>query len=367
MNKKEISELKKQYKSKDSTIRTLAGCYVNGEGNIISTFSKTFLNIEDDEIYKYLELYRKSFSGSIGRNINTYAMSDKDIQKSLLALRDSDLKNENILLAFYENIIANYPSTENYAILLINNIFDVVYRGKDGFKNTDYSDESYNYIHVLLCPVKLENSGLIYDADKGCFTHKEMRRELQAPACSIIYPSFEDRSEDSNYITCYTKDSAGTFNQMLESSFGIRIDLSPEEQTECFKTLLETALGNTDSKIDVIAEMQESIKEKVAEASGEENVSFGAEELGNILQNIGVPPKDVIAFKEEYTNAIGDAPIAAENIFASKNLEIKSPDIVIKVKTDKKREIQSKIIDGKKCLVIEIGQGEDIEVNGVNL
>lgn len=366
MNKKEVSEIKKLYKA-DGNIRTLAGCYVNGEGNIISTFNKTFLNIEDDEIYKYLELFRKSFSGSIGRNINTYAMSDKDVQKSLLALRDSELKNEDVLLAFYKNIIANYPSTENYAILLINNIFDVVYKGKDGFKNTDYSDESYNYIHVLLCPVKLESSGLIYDMNKGCFAHKEMRRELQAPVCSVIYPSFEDRSEDNNYITCYTKDSAGAFNQLLESSFGISIELSPEEQTECFKNLLETALKNTDSKIDVIAEMQEAIKTKVAEASGEENISLGADELGNILQNIGVPPKDVVSFKEEYTNAIGDISIAAENLFVSKNLEIKSPDIVIKVKTDKKREIQSKIVDGKKCLVIEIEQGEDIEVNGVNL
>jgi len=367
MNKKEVSEIKKQYKSKDSTIRTLAGCYVNGEGNIISTFSKTFLNIEDDEIYKYLELYRKSFSGSIGRNLNTYAMADKDIQKSLLVLRDSDLKNEEILTSFYENIIANYLNTENYAILLINNTCDVIYRGKDGFKNNDYSDESYSYIHALICPVKLENSGLVYDAEKGCFVHKEMRRELQVPVFSVIYPSFEDRSEDSNYITCYTKDSAGTFNQLLASSFGIRINMSPEEQTECFKTLLGSALENTDSKIDVIAEMQESIKEKVAEASGEENVSLGAEELGDILQNIGVPPKDVVAFKEEYTNAIGDVTIAAENLFTSKNLEIKSPDIVIKVKTDKKRDIQSKMIDGKKCLVIEIEQGEDIEVNGVNL
>lgn len=366
MTKKEINEIKKQYKA-DGNIRTLAGCYVNGDKQIVSTFHRTFLSLEEDIIHKYVEIFKKGLAGTIGKNITTHKLEKDDVKRSLQALKSSDLKSEELLTSFYENIIVSYPEIENFAILLINNTYDIPFRGKDGFKNADASDSVYDYIHVFICPVKLENSGLVYDAEKGCFVHKEMRRELQVPVFSVIYPSFEDRSEDSNYITCYTKDSAGTFNQLLASSFGIRINMSPEEQTECFKTLLGSALENTDSKIDVIAEMQESIKEKVAEASGEENVSLGAEELGDILQNIGVSPKDVVAFKEEYTNAIGDVTIAAENLFTSKNLEIKSPDIVIKVKTDKKRDIQSKMIDGKKCLVIEIEQGEDIEVNGVNL
>ena len=222
-------------------------------------------------------------------------------------------------------------------------------------------------MHVLICPVKLEKPGLVFDIKEGCFVQKDTRWEIQAPACSFLYPSFEDRTEDVNFVTCYTKDTDGVFTELLTEILSIEISMSPEEQTEGFQSIMEKALQNCDEKIDIITSLQESIKEKIAEASGQENIEFGEQEISDILDNIGISEENIVVFQEEYKKTFGTDTIPAENLFKAKGVEIKTPDIVIKVKPDKNIDIQSKIIDGKKCLIIDIEHNGDIEVNGINL
>ena len=46
-------------------------------------------------------------------------------------------------------------------------------------------------------------------------------------------------------------------------------------------------------------------------------------------------------------------------------MEIKTPDVVIHVEPDRAELIETKIVDGRKCLVIPM-EG-DIEVNGIHV
>lgn len=365
MTKKEINEIKKQYKA-DGNIRTLAGCYVNGDKQIVSTFQRTFLNLEEDIIYKYVEIFRKGLSGTIGKNITTHALTDGDVKRSLQALKSSDLKNEDLLTSFYQKIIDSYPEVENFAILLINNTYDVPYKGGDGFKNIDASESVYDYIHVFICPAKLEKPGLVYSNSDSMFVHKEMRWELQNPVCSMMYPSFEDRMEDTDYITCYSKDTTGAFNQLLKEVLALNIEMSPEEQMEGFQSILENVMEVSDEKIEVINQIHASVNEKIAEAASDENIELGEKEIEKILKNSGVSEEGIEVFKEEFKNTFGEQSIPVENLFSSKAIEVKTPDIVIKIKPEKKKDIQQKIVDGRKCLIINIDTDE-VEVNGINL
>ena len=69
MTKKDILELKKRLNKTDCTITKLCGCYVDGNKNKILTLSETFLNLDDEEFYKYLDLSRKCLSGTVGNNL----------------------------------------------------------------------------------------------------------------------------------------------------------------------------------------------------------------------------------------------------------------------------------------------------------
>ena len=55
MNKKEVLELKRRFKKDAATFARVCGCYVDGNHNKICKFGNTFLNLEEDEYYKYLE------------------------------------------------------------------------------------------------------------------------------------------------------------------------------------------------------------------------------------------------------------------------------------------------------------------------
>ena len=55
----------------------------------------------------------------------------------------------------------------------------------------------------------------------------------------------------------------------------------------------------------------------------------------------------------------------ASNITNTRRMEIKTPDVVIHVEPDRAELIETKIVDGRKCLVIPM-EG-DIEVNGIHV
>ena len=64
MNKKDILELKRRLTKDGCTITQMCGCYVNSEKSKISLISvKNFLNMDDEEFYKYLDIAKKTLSG----------------------------------------------------------------------------------------------------------------------------------------------------------------------------------------------------------------------------------------------------------------------------------------------------------------
>ena len=64
MIKKEINEIKSLFDTiQDCGISRLAGCYVNGDKTKVKTFNDSFLNLPEEEMYKYLEIHRRYRDG----------------------------------------------------------------------------------------------------------------------------------------------------------------------------------------------------------------------------------------------------------------------------------------------------------------
>ena len=56
--------------------------------------------------------------------------------------------------------------------------------------------------------------------------------------------------------------------------------------------------------------------------------------------------------------------MVASNITNTRKFEIKTPDVVIHVEPEKVELVETRIIDGRKCLVIPM---EDVEINGIRV
>lgn len=89
-------------------------------------------------------------------------------------------------------------------------------------------------------------------------------------------------------------------------------------------------------------------------------------EVKEILEKSGVASERLTNFEEHFEMAAGEnGKLAAANITPSRKFEVKTPDVVIKINPDKTDLVETRMIDGKQCLVIQID--ERLEVNGISV
>ena len=177
MNKREVTEIKKLFTTKDCSITRICGCYVDGEKNKKTEYKEAFLSLPEEEMFKYFEILRQSLTGPVGKyllNLEFPMEAEKEggQQDFLLRLRDSRLKDNEILEEFYDRIIESYDHTGNYLILVIHDCYDVPGIAKDGTKLHDASEEVYDYILACICPVDLSKPGLNYNAAQNAFQNR---------------------------------------------------------------------------------------------------------------------------------------------------------------------------------------------------
>ena len=170
MNKKEISEIKKQFTPDNCSITRICGCYVDGEKNKKTELKEAFLSLSEEEMFKYFDIFRKSLSGTIGKNLMNMEFpleqeSEGGTQHFLMKLRESKLTDDALVESFYDKIIENYDYPENYYIILIHGVYDIPGKSSDGSEMFDASDEIYEHIMCCICPVKLSKAGLCYNAE----------------------------------------------------------------------------------------------------------------------------------------------------------------------------------------------------------
>ena len=171
MNKKEVLELRKKQTKDKASFSRVCGCYVDSGKNKILTMGNTFLSLDDDEFYKYLDIAKKSLGGKLGNNLLNLEFPLEEekpggCQQMLMALRDSDLKNDELLNTFYDHVIDTYDNPGNYLILLYLDNYDIIKKGSDN-ASIDESEEVYRYLICSICPVELSKPALGYKKDEN--------------------------------------------------------------------------------------------------------------------------------------------------------------------------------------------------------
>ena len=69
MTKNDLLEIKRRYNKESHNFTRIAGCYVDNEKNKVLSFSESPAELPDEELFKYLDIAKKSLSGKLGDNI----------------------------------------------------------------------------------------------------------------------------------------------------------------------------------------------------------------------------------------------------------------------------------------------------------
>ena len=72
MNKKEIAEIKKQFTPANCSITRICGCYVDAEKNKKTKIKEAFLSLPEEEMFKYFDIFKKTMSGRLGKNLMNF-------------------------------------------------------------------------------------------------------------------------------------------------------------------------------------------------------------------------------------------------------------------------------------------------------
>ena len=89
-------------------------------------------------------------------------------------------------------------------------------------------------------------------------------------------------------------------------------------------------------------------------------------EVKTILADSGVSNEKLSHFEEHYEETAGDdTPLYVSNVMNAKSFEVKTPDVVVKVKPERTDLIDTRVIDGRQCLVIALDG--TVEVNGITV
>lgn len=369
MTKQEIGEIKKLFTQKNCSITRICGCYVDGEKNKKTELKQAFLALPEEEMFKYFEILRKSLSGTLGKNLLTLDFplateNEGGTQEFLLRLRDSKLKDDALLEEFYDKIIETYEYVGNYLILLIHDAYDVPGKTLDGIEMEDASDEVYEYILACICPVNLSKPGLSYNAVENTFQNRIRDWVVNMPETAFLFPAFNDRGADIHSTLYYSKDAEDLKETFVELLLGCPLPLSAGGQKETFHALVEETLGET-CDIEVVKNIHEKINEMVQEHKEDpEPLTLSKNEVKTIFASSGVSNEKMAEFDRHYDETAGESTsLLVSNVVNSRSFEVKTPDVVIKVNPERTDLIETRTINGKECLVIELGG--NVEVNGI--
>jgi hypothetical protein len=265
---------------------------------------------------------------------------------------------------FYQKIIEHYQYGENYYIILIHVAYDIPGKSTDGSEMFDASDEVYEYILCSICPVHLSKEGLCYNPETNHIENRIRDWLIEPPAKGFLFPAFNDRSTDIHSLLYYSKQAEELQPEFIENALGCTFPMSAGSQKSTFQSVIMNTLGD-ECEYEVIRNIHETLNEIIDEAKdAPEPPVLTKPEMKRILSETGVAEECMEAFDATFDHIAGEnAEFLITNIAETRKFSIETPDVVIKVNPERSDLVETKMINGKRCLVIEIN--DHVEVNGV--
>ena len=371
MNKKEILEIRRQFTPENCAITRICGCYVDHEKEKKSELKKAFLSLPEEEAFKYFDIFRHTLSGTLGKNmINMEFPLEQELsggtQEFLLKLRDSRLEDDLLVEEFYDKVIESYDYPENYYIILIHAVYDVPGKASDGEEMFDASDTVYEHLMCSICPVNLSKAGLSYNAHTNNIEDRIRDWVVDMPVKGFLFPAFTDRASNVHQVLYYSKKPEELSPDFISNVLGSEIPLSAGDQKTSFQAIVSDTLGTSCTQRSTV-NIHDNLNEMLEEAKeAPEPLELSRPDIKRLLERSGASEEQMSAFDREFEDVMGEQKtVLASNIASTRTFQIETPDVIVKVNPERSDLVETREIDGRRCLVIAID--DHLEVNGIEI
>lgn len=405
MNQSEVTELRKRFSKSNCSFTKLCGCYVDSEKRQLVNINENFLNLDEDEFHKYLDIAKKTLSGPVGDHLLNLEFPMEEEQPGgrqhfLMELKESALKDEDLLERFYELIIHTYEYPGNYLILLFHDAYDVMKRTSDRMQ-LDESEEVFTYLLCAVCPVQLSKPGLGYREKEHRIGSRIQDWVVGAPDSGFLFPAFNDRSTDIHSLLFYTKDTKNPHTELMESALACAAKDTATIKRRNFESILEQSIGNDSIENEMLMiDIQQNLNDMLTEQvelfeKKQEDYVLDSEQLDILIQDSNVPEESAEKLKTNFEHTFVDEPPVAAHLLDARTLKsnaqkkekielvkevaalnkqlneaqaedaqlvsaVKTKHLHLKVAKERVSQLKSAEIDGQSCLIVPLEDGEEI-------
>ncbi len=373
MNEKEIGEIRRRMRRDRSNMTAIYGCYVNGSGEIITTFRQSTGMMPENEAEKYFTVMKRALSGTVGKNLidisfQTSQVADSPEHKFLMALRDCKLQDDALRMELYKKIMEAVSFDDNYVILVGCESYDVPFKSQDDTVQQDNSSEVYTYLLCAVCPVKQTKPALRYMAESREFHDCGVAQQICAPELGFLFPAFDNRSTNIYNALLYSRNTKQEHQGLVDAIFHVKSPKPAAQQKQSFEALVTRSLGD-ECSMELVQTVHEQIRQCMdmhKESKVADPLLISKEQFKTALRSGGASDAAVAKFSVEYDEAFGhEADLHPKNVIDNRKFEVSTPDVSIKVSPERMDLIETRVIGGVKYILI--CADENVEVNGVTI
>lgn len=372
MTEKEIAEIRRRVKPEKTNISRVRGCLINEKCEIISEFDQSFALMYENESEAILGILRKALSGYPGRNLYDIDFTANQVlegeeHKLLMRLRDSVLSDDEAVKEFYLRAASSCKIEGNFLILLASDAYDVFKKTASG-GDSEESTSVFNYFICAICPVKLSRPALSYFANESAFHSVAGNSIVASPELGFMFPAFDARTTNIYGALYYTRSVTDNHAPFAEAMFARPIPMCAGDQRTTFQSVLRETVAE-ECGIEVVQSLRAHVCEMIEEhkqSREEEPLTVTKRDIGGVLRECGVSEEKVEEFEKKYDEEFPNLrTIRPQNIVETKQIEVRTPDVVIKVNPEKPDLVRTRVIDNEKYILIRAG--DNVQVDGVDI
>ena len=373
MNSKEVSEIRRRFRPERSNIASVRGCLINDKREIVTTFRQPLGELHPLLTEQVLPVLRRTLSGTLGRQLvdisfTTQQVSASEEHRCLDRLRRSALADEEALGTLYDRIRNSLDLDGSYLILLTAESYDVPAYGKGGEQGE--SSSVYTYMLCSICPVKFaEQPSLGFEPHESvlrCFTGDPC---VAKPELGFLFPAFDCRMTNLYGALYYSRSVSNNHADFCQAVFGITPPAPVSAQRASFCEVLAEEQVAPGCSYDVVEGVREQIGNIIEQHKAErdpETLYVTAPILRDMLCSSGLSEAGGEAFVKSYESTFGNgAELCPANLIDPKKLVIETPDVNIRVSSDRGDLVETRVIDGTPYILVRVEGGASL--NGVPL
>ncbi|AXI10183.1 hypothetical protein CUC15_15135 [Oceanobacillus zhaokaii] len=378
MNKKDIADIKKQFKVNNDLLKIndIFNVYIMKESSDIYHYESTpFEMLEQEQQDLFMANFKKVLTGQLDQKLFELKFKREVENSSQLILHQGILANDtkewmSQMLQLVEKMLADKQYENDIVVTFIRGEYL-----KPTIRSNEESEESSRdkvYSHsFILCSINKTQDPkkeLLFD-----YVEKEFKYHfvvdpvinLKAPVGGFLFPCFTDHAADVNRVLYSAGKAYELDYHFIENVLNAEEAMTAEDDKIIFEEIVKDVAGdqiNTSTLANVYDEIQRVIEEN----EEPETPKIDYRDVANVLTSSGIQDIDKEKVESAFDKIIDDKSyeMKATSIvpkYSSKSIKIKTKVADIAVSPQELRYVRQVHIDGKLCLIIELEENTMIE------